>query len=208
MGVMVKKTGGGKQISVLVKHLKYIGFRAREKEVENKGFFNEKQDNGVDYNKFINEIKENKALQHPNSNKYHKFVFSLSKNEYKNSNRDFKDLLRCTLARYEKNHNLKLNWIGSFHGTTEHPHCHVVISGVSKDKKSDGCYKRIYFDKDRFKELRDNFQIEVDRDMVKTYEQDHKPSRLNSSMSLVSDLFERMARELQKDAEREREHDK
>jgi hypothetical protein len=69
MAGIVKKTGGGKKVDVMVKHLKYIGFRSREKLKEDKGFFDSKYDKGVDYKKFVESIKGNKVLKHPNANK-------------------------------------------------------------------------------------------------------------------------------------------
>jgi hypothetical protein len=208
MIVIVKKTGGGKRLDKMVQHLKYIGFRAREKEEDDKGFFNEKYDKGVDYRSFVKSIKDNKALKHPNSNKYHKFVFSLNSEDYKNSNRNFKDIMRSTMARYEKRTNTKLNWIGSFHEVDGHPHCHIVISGASQNKDINGKYTRIYFKKDDFRELRSDFKLEVDRDMVRTYEKDYQPGKFKPAVNMASQMFDRVLHELQRDVDREREREK
>jgi len=197
MAGIVKKTGGGNRINQMVKHLKYIGFRSREVEKHERGFFDEKYDKGVDYKSFVKSIVDNKALKHPSTNKYHKFVFSLSSWEYKNSNRDYKDIIRSTIGRYEKEHNIKLNWIGSFHEAEKHPHCHIVISGASQ-KLPDGTYKRIYFNKDDFKELRQDFQMEVDRDKTMTFVQNQN---FREGASIVSAMFEQALKEMQKQAE-------
>jgi len=213
MAGFIKKTGGGKNIKEMVSHLKYVGFRSREKPEESKGFFDEKKDTGVDYKKFIKEIANNPALKHPLTNKYHKFVFSLSRREYENSNRDLKDIIRDTLKRYEKNHKVKLNWIGSLHDSKDHPHGHIIISGATKNE-IDGKYERVKFYKDDFKELRQSFQMEVDRDRSVDLEAEKENFfKRQKNINTASQFFEQVIFKIRQDIEhenqqREREREK
>lgn len=173
MNVFLKKTGNLKNVKDIEAHVKYIGFRSQEKDKVslNKGFF-DSNGNKASYRDFINRIKENKALRHPNSIKAHKLVFSLKDkdyNAYLRSGKDYKDLVRATLKEYEEKHGVKLDWIASIHevdgkGKSNHPHVHVVIKGVSDRKDQDGRYQRIYFKKDDFKELRNIFDKEFQKD--------------------------------------------
>ena len=115
MGVIVKKTGQLSKVSDLKAHIKYIGFRSQEidKDLKDGRFFNDKFDN-VNYKGFLKGIENNKALQHPKSIKGHKFVFSLNQREYEaylKSGKDYKDIIRKVLYDYEKEKNLKLDWV-------------------------------------------------------------------------------------------------
>jgi len=182
MGVFAKRTGYTKSFQTVKNHLKYIGFRSKEK--EEKGAFFDKDNNKVDYKEFYKRLEENKALKHPNAVKAHKIVFSLREEDYKSyleSGKDYKDLIRATLKEYEEKHNIKLDWIANIHskdgkGKSNHPHAHVVIKGVS-DKNSDGKYQRVKFDKNDFKEFKDMFNKEFTKESeYKEYEyKDFKP---------------------------------
>lgn len=143
----IKHTGAVKNIKKVNAHLKYVGFRSRE-QGEEKSFFSEHSDK-ADYKAFLQRIESHKALKHSNSVKAHKIVFSLREGDYKEykeqSGKDYKELVRETLKNYEDKHNVKLDWVASIHETEGHPHCHVVIKGVS-DKQGDRGFTRIKFD--------------------------------------------------------------
>lgn len=182
MGVFAKSTGYTKNFKTIKNHLKYIGFRSIEK--EEKGAFFDRDNNKVDYKDFYKRLEENKALKHPNSVKAHKMVFSLREedyNSYLESGKDYKDLIRATLKEYEEKHGIKLDWIAHIHnkdgkGKSNHPHIHVVIKGVA-EKKSDGKYQRVKFDKNDFTEFKNIFDKEFTKESeYKEYEyKDWKP---------------------------------
>ena len=207
MGVFIKKTGGIKDICNLEAHLKYIGFRSREKK-EDKGFFS-RDSNNSNYKDFINRIKDNKALRHPKSIKAHKLVFSLREDEYKaykRSGKDYKDLIRETIKEYEEKHGIKLDWIASIHEEEGHPHIHVVIKGVSEDRN--GKFKRIFFRKEDFQELKDVFNKEFKKEVkYKEFERvDFKSINLDISKG-IQRVLDGIAYEIRKD-ERETEFKK
>jgi hypothetical protein len=211
MAVIVKKTGQLSKISDLKAHIKYIGFRSQEidKELKDGRFFSDKFDN-VNYKTFLNGIENNKALQHPKSIKGHKLVFSLNQREYEaylKSGKDYKDIIRKVLSDYEKEKNLKLDWVGSIHlvdgkGKSNHPHCHVVISGVSKPDK-DGKVTRVKFYKDDFKSLRSHFDNEIKKE-IGTLEHEFKNYEKGDNFFRdISKGFEMVAKEIQKEAAKE-----
>lgn len=85
MGVIIKGTGYTNQVSKVIGHLKYIGFRSNEiaeqkvREDLNleKGKFFTKNKNSENYKSFIKDIENDKRLKHSKSIKAHKLVFSL-----------------------------------------------------------------------------------------------------------------------------------
>jgi len=197
-GVFIKWTGALKKIDKVVAHAKYIGFRSQEK--NDRGFFAKYYDN-IDYKKFIERIEENPALKHSSTSKAHKLIFSLKETDYiayLRSGKDFKDLVRATLAEYEKKHGIQLDWIANIHNAKGHPHCHVIIKAVS-DNKVDGRYKRIYFKKSDFKELKDIFNREFERDVK------YRPfERIDvETLNDMSKIFERVAKTVERDTEKE-----
>lgn len=176
MGVFVKKTGSINNTSKIKAHIKYIGFRSREVDEKTKGFF-DRNNNGVNYKEFLDRVKNDKALQHPKSVKAQKLIFSLRENDYANykkSGKDFKHLIRATLKEYESKKGVKLDWIASTHEKEGHPHTHIIIKAVS-DRKGNEKSKRIYFKKEDFKDLKEifnkNFEKEVQYD--RAYELHH-----------------------------------
>lgn len=172
MTVIVKKTGQSNKVQDIKAHIKYIGFRSQEIEKKEKGvFFNFKHD-VVNYKSFIKNLEENKALKHPKSIKAHKLIFSLTNyqyEEYLKSGKDFKDIVREVLKDVERQKGIKLDWIGSMHlvdgkGKNHHPHCHIVISGVSKEDKN-GKVQRVKFTKEDFQKIRESFDLEVKKEI-------------------------------------------
>lgn len=152
-------------LSMLVGHLKYIGFRSRE--LSEKGFFDRNSDN-ADYRGFVKRIESNRALRHSQCIKAHKLVFALHENDYKaflRSGKDFKDIVRSILAQYEKEKGVKLDWIANIHNkSSKNPHCHVVIKGVS-DIKGDRGFTRIKFTGNDFKRMREIYRDTFEKDV-------------------------------------------
>lgn len=207
MGVLIKRTGGVQKIKDLKAHLGYIGFRSREKDDEKKGFFNREVDN-ANFKEFVTRIETNRALKHPKSIKAHKLVFSLKQKDYEaylKSGKDYKDLIRATLKEYEEKHGIKLDWIASIHDAEGHPHAHVVIKAVSDEKDKEGKYKRIFFKKEDFKEMKDIFNKEFEKEVeYKEYEKLTKDEKQFNSMLLdIGKGFELVGRQIQRDVEKE-----
>ena len=162
--VFLKSTRALNTIKQVTAHVKYIGFRSRE--LKEKGFF-DNHTNNADYKQFIKTTETHPALKHPKSIKVHKLIFSLREkdyNAYKRSGKDYKDLVRATLAEYERTHDIKLKWIANIHEADGHPHCHVVIMGASSEKTSSGRYKRLFFTKDDYAQMKQDFELEHNRD--------------------------------------------
>lgn len=210
MSVIIKKTGQVNKFTDLKAHVKYIGFRSQEIEKENKGvFFNDKFDN-VNYKSFVKNLESNKALKYPKSVKAHKFVFSLSQREYEaylKSGKDYMDIVRTTISNYEKENNVKLDWIASTHivdgkGKSHHPHCHVVISGVSKPD-IDGKVTRVKFMANDFKSLRGHFDNEIKKE-IGTLPSFHKyEEHKGIAMNDIAKGLEMVTKQIQRDIEKE-----
>lgn len=214
MAVIVKKTGHMCVMKNLKAHIKYIGFRSQEIERAEgdtlkfpKGeFFNDKFDN-VNYKSFMKSIEKNKALTHPKSIKAHKLVFSLTSydyNKYISKDKTYKDLIRDTLKSYEKEKGVKLQWMATQHivdgkGKSHHPHCHVVICGVSEPDK-DGKYTRIKFTREDFKNLRDIFDNELKKEIGTIEKNFPEYDHDKDIMKDISKGFEMLTKEIQKDA--------
>lgn len=145
-------------------HLKYIGFRSREIVPGQERFFN-MTDNQADWKNFYQDVKNHKALQHSNTVKIHKLVFSLRESDYaayQLSGRDYKEIIREVMKNYEQRKGIKIDWIASRHDRNDHPHCHVVMRAVSKEG-SDGKSKRIYLSKEDVQLMKRDFDNEVAR---------------------------------------------
>ncbi|MGD9678942.1 MAG: hypothetical protein AB7V16_11430 [Vulcanibacillus sp.] len=165
--LLVKHLGALKDIGKVEAHVKYIGFRSEE--IHEKGFFDRVSDH-ADYKSFLERISNNQALQHSESIKAHKLVFSLRRedyNAYTRSGKTFQDLARSVLSEYEKEKGIKLDWIANFHNQdneNKQPHIHIVIKGVS-DIKGDRGYKRIRFQYKDFEEMKKTFDNEFFKDV-------------------------------------------
>lgn len=210
MGVFIKGVRGLQTIDQVKAHSKYIGFRSQEKEKgdnQQAGFFSKDFDKYADYKSFIKRIKDNPALKHPKSIKAQKLIFSLKDkdyNAYLKSGKDYKDLIRATLKEYEEKHNVKLDWIASVHtidgnGKSNHPHVHVIIKGVSDIKDKDGRYKRIKFSKNDFKDMKDTFNKEFEKEaQYETFEK----YKIDKSINDIGKAFEMVLKEIKRENEK------
>jgi len=68
------------------------------------------------------------------------------------------------LNEYENKYGVKFDWIANIHESEGHPHCHVIIKGVS-DKKGCRGYTRIRFSKEQLKDMRNIFEKHFERDV-------------------------------------------
>lgn len=157
-------------------HLKYIGFRSREIVPGQERFFSGTEDR-ADWRKFYEGVEKHKALQHSNTVKIHKLVFSLKEQDYaayRKSGRDYKDIIRQVIKEYEQRKGVKLEWIASRHDENSHPHCHVVVRGVTKEGP-DGKSKRVYLSKEDITKMKRDFDNEVARH--REYDREPVPER-------------------------------
>lgn len=168
-GVVIKSLKPTKKASTSKRGIYYIGVDSLDISKDNqRQWFDSNNDLITDPNPFSKKIETHKSLQHSSTIKTHHKVFSLKREDYeayKRSGRDFKDIVRASLATYEQRHGVKLDWIAHIHESEkskEHPHCHVIISGVSLHKGERG-YNRIYFNKDDDAAMRNTFNLEMDR---------------------------------------------
>lgn len=214
--VIVKKTSQSNNFKKLKAHIKYIGFRSQELEKDEETFkikggqFFGKYADKANYKSFISGMEKNKALRYGKSVKSHNIVFSLTRSDYeayKAIGKDYKDLIRDTLRAYEREKGLKLNWIAVEHtvdgkGKSHHPHCHVVIQGVSEPDK-EGKVKRIYLKKEDFKSLRENFDKEL-RKEIGTHTKDIDFDKMYEK-SIAGDIgkgFEMITKKVEKEIEK------
>ncbi|WP_061311258.1 hypothetical protein [Clostridium botulinum] len=204
MGVFIKRTGGLNNISKLKSHLKYIGFRSREHKDDEKGFFG-KDDNYYQYNEFIDKIQNDKALKHPKAVKAHKLVFSLKGVDYKaysNSEKDYKDLIRATLKEYEDKKGVKLDWIASIHNAEGHPHVHVVIKATSQ-KDKEGKSKRIFFKKEDYREMKNIFNKEFEREAEYKGFSHIDQKEFDKTLNDIGKAFEAVTRSIEREIDKE-----
>ncbi|QSO50133.1 relaxase/mobilization nuclease domain-containing protein [Alicyclobacillus mengziensis] len=135
-------------------HLKYIGFRARELG-EEKGFFNDHQDKGADYETFLNKIEQHQALQHSATVKLHSLIISMRGEDMRafiEAGGDAKEMTRRVIMELEERKGMKLEWVAAFHDKETHPHVHVAIMAVGVD--ASGKNKRLMLTKDDYDFLR------------------------------------------------------
>lgn len=198
--VFIKRTRALQTINQVKAHAKYVGFRS--KELKEKGFFGRDTDH-ADMKSFIERIENHKSLKHEKAIKAQKLIFSLKQYDYeayKRSGKDYKDLVRATLKEYELKNNVKLDWIANIHEADGHPHVHVIIKGVSDTKDADGKYKRIYFKKEDFKDMKENFNREFERDAVPL---NHEKFDMNKTLKDIGKGFEQVTNRISRDIEKE-----
>lgn len=207
--VFIKCTRPLQTVQQIKSHAKYIGFRS--KEVGEKGFF-DKYNNNSDYKEFIKTIEDNPALKHSKSVKAHKLIFSLREKDYtayKRSGKDYKDLIRSTLADYEKRNGVKLLWVANIHEKEGHPHCHVIIMGVSSERDSSGKYKRIFFKKEDYEQMKKDFDVEFDKDadyhFLEKIDFDKTLNDIGKGFEQVTRHIAKEAEKVQKEAERKKD---
>ncbi|MFD1674156.1 hypothetical protein [Alicyclobacillus fodiniaquatilis] len=139
-----------KDIQSARNNIKYIGFRSRESEEEERGLFNRDLDQGADYEIFLNKIESHPALQHDSTVKMHTMILSMYENDYRSlleSGSNLKDLAREVLSDLEEHKGMKLEWIGAVHEKSGHPHVHIGIMSVGVTPE--GVTRRLYLNRDQ-----------------------------------------------------------
>lgn len=203
-----KYYGAVKDIKTIMSHLKYIGFRSRERDPDDKGFFNDKSDI-ADWREFYKGIANHKALKHSSTVKAHKMIFSLRKRDYdlyRESGRNYKDIVREVLKKYEERKGVKLAWIAAAHDKNDHPHCHVVIRAVDDSRGEKA--KRIYFSKEDLAQMKKDFDLEVERHRALETEKDRNNEQDRSQELSMASLFNDISKSIERQQRiNERERD-
>lgn len=154
-----------KSLDSVKAHCKYIGFRSRENHQNDRGLFSKEQDIGASYHKFVDELKSKSSLNHSQTNKAFKVVLSWREQDVKalgiHEEEKYKEIARNYVSMIEQDKNMKLDYIGAVHMKDNHPHIHLVISGVGSDKET-GNDRRL---KINFKEDMPKYKDSVDRDI-------------------------------------------
>ena len=187
--VFIKRTRGLQQVSQVLSHMSYVGRGSKTLAEHEKDAFFSRDEDSASKKEFLDRIRSHPSLQHPLSIKAQKLVFSLKEldyEEYKNSGKDYKELVRETLTRYEKEHGVKLDWIANVHaenGAKSHPHCHVIIKGVS-DTRGERGFNRIHFTNDDLAKMRETFLQTLEREVPRDpYEEIERMNRTMADMS-------------------------
>lgn len=211
--VMIKATRALQTLDQVKSHTNYVGYGSKQLGEQERGAFFSKDKDKASHSAFIQRVAENPALQHSLSIKVQKLVFSLREEDYRaycRSGRDYKDIVRATLEKYEKKHNVKLDWIANIHAENDassHPHAHVIIKGVS-DSKGDRGFTRIRFDKEDFNMMRDDFDNELENHaeytMMERIDMDKVMKDMGSSFEQMTAAFEAEIKKEQMKAEVER----
>jgi hypothetical protein len=172
--VVIKGFRGLQTIKQLKAHAKYVGENSKQLADHEKGAFFSRDEDKADIKQFIKRVEKHPSLQHSLSIKVQKMVLSLTEEDYeayKRSGLDFKDVVRQTLHDYEQKHQVKLDWVANIHAENDakrHPHCHLIIKGVS-DIKGERGFNRIKFTREDYKDLRQAFSEEIDRNARYTF---------------------------------------
>ncbi|HDK4225192.1 relaxase/mobilization nuclease domain-containing protein [Staphylococcus haemolyticus] len=226
------KVTNTKSISKVGAHCKYIGYRSRENHQNERGLFDKNKDNGASHKQFVQRLNERRSLRHSQSNKAFKVVLSWRENDARelglHDEQRYKEVARDFVERIEKDKNMKLDYIGAVHMKDDHPHIHLVISGVGDDKET-GQDRRLRLN---FKEDLPRYKDELDRDIGAdrliqerqyderlrgqnrgtnrgtTKEYDYKPNRYSTGKDVTNDVFkslERMGKRARIESERARQ---
>lgn len=159
------KVTNTKSIGKVQAHAKYIGFRSREQHQNEKGLFSREKDNGASHTQFAQNMREKPSLSHSQSNKAFKVVLSWRETEARemgiHDEQKYKEIARRYMEELEKDKNMKLDYIGAVHMKDDHPHIHLVVSGVGEDKET-GKDKRLRID---FKEDVPKHKDFIDKDI-------------------------------------------
>lgn len=177
----------------VLSHLQYIGFRSRELDHESDtyGVFNKEHDH-ASIDEFYELIKNDKALQHPNTVKLHKMIIGFQREWFDRYGVDYKDLVRHVMGRLEERKGIKLDWVAAEHLKETSPHAHVAIKSTGLD--SNGDTKRLKITKEDL----DWIKSEIDRYTGR--EQYLSRDNQLSRDDFVGDLIKEMSKEMERQA--------
>jgi hypothetical protein len=134
--------------------IRYIAFRSRDLEGQEKGAFGPDTDH-AHIKRFVQDLPD-RLTRHPQAVKAFHTVFSLSREEWNRLGlTDWRPIVREVMQAYERESGRKLTWIAAqHHNNPTHPHCHVVIKAVYENE--DGQRRKLFLrrqDLARFKEI-------------------------------------------------------
>lgn len=220
------KVTNTKSIDKVKAHSKYIGFRSRENHQNERGLFDKTRDNGVSHNELSKRLSEKPSLRHSQSNKAFKVVLSWRENDARemgiHDEQTYKEIARRYVEQLEKDKGVKLDYIGAVHMKDDHPHIHLVISGVGEDKET-GKDKRLRIDfKEDVPHQKDFIDKEIGADRLKEErevnerlrgyrenERENTQSRYNTTgKDVTKDVFktmEQMGKQAQRKSEQARQ---
>lgn len=220
------KVTNTKSIDKVKAHSKYIGFRSRENHQNERGLFDKTRDNGVSHSELSKRLSEKPSLRHSQSNKAFKVVLSWRENDARemgiHDEQTYKEIARRYVEQLEKDKGVKLDYIGAVHMKDDHPHIHLVISGVGEDKET-GKDKRLRIDfKEDVPHQKDFIDKEIGADRLKEErevnerlrgyrenERENTQSRYNTTgKDVTKDVFktmEQMGKQAQRKSEQARQ---
>lgn len=161
----------------VLSHLKYIGFRSRELDLDKdtKGLFNATEDK-ASLKKFYKSIKDEPGLKHSNTVKLHKVIISLKEEDYLKYGKDFKEISRVVMADLERRKGMKLEWVGAVHLKEGHPHAHLAIKSIGID--DGGNTRRLFLDKEDITSMRNEVDRFTGRDQYYSREKSLESNRV------------------------------
>ena len=130
------KKGKGNPKAAIKRHVKYIEMD-KEHHQNLPTLFNDREDyvDRIDFYQKINR-QPNKGVV------AHKLIITMSENEWREGRIDLRELTRETMASYQIQNELKLDWVAAIHLDKGHPHVHVVIRGIDNQGKQVGIFKK------------------------------------------------------------------
>lgn len=150
-----------KKLGEAKNHVKYISYRERTTG-ERYGLFNEDKDN-IPVKDFLKEL-DNPRTAHPDIAKIHTLIFSMSGDEWKRSyfkDGDYQDIVRNVMKDWQLQKGITIKWAAAEHNEPGHPHVHVVIPSVYKDR--DGVERRLKITPEDKKWFKEAFREEKNR---------------------------------------------
>ena len=204
-----------KDLSKATNHIGYIAYRSRESDIEEKGLFNDKEDQ-IDSKAFIQNL-DCKLTSHSTVPVAHTLLFSMSGDEFNRSGfeyGDYKSLVRNVIQKYELEKGIKLEWAAAEHFKETHPHCHVVIKSTFKDR--DGVEHRLTLSKEDVEWFKNSFELE--KDQMRGFTKEHllrqkhlelkrnRPNGMPKRTSRGTQLLDALIYQIKRKAQ-EKEHD-
>lgn len=166
--------GKGNPKAAIKRHVKYIEMD-KEHHQNSPTLFNERENyvNRIDFYQKINKQPDRGVVAH-------KLLLTMSENEWREGRIDLRELTRETMASYQIQNELKLDWVAAIHLDKGHPHVHVVIRGIDNQGKQVGIFKKNLKQlqqiaerhRERLSERNKTRELDRDRDLLKELEQE------------------------------------
>jgi type IV secretory pathway VirD2 relaxase len=154
------------------RHTKYI----EEEKAHHRNkpvLFNDKENvvNRIDFYQKINKQPNRGVVAH-------KFILSLSEEEWKRGKIDLREWTRETMSSYQMKNKKQLDWVGAIHLDEGHPHVHIVVRGIDNQGRQVGFYPKninqmqtiVEQQRERLEKRNTTRELERDRDLFKELE--------------------------------------